>query len=119
MKKYRVLILIMLVLSMSGAGWADSINVNNTQNLEPLYGVSFSNEGIEFDVKSSGCTTAEHFKLNIYTVDDLRYLRIERIKADRCRRMPNIVNIVKSVDFSDIDSNLAIMIDNPFKLINK
>jgi len=84
--------------------------------LEPLYAVSLFEKKLEFAVKSTGCSAAEDFKLHMRSADDQLILAIERIKVDRCRRMPKVISLTKAVDFSNIDSNLDIMIGNPFKI---
>jgi len=114
MQTYKVVFLMMVSLLLACSSMASSQN-----KLEPLYAVSLSDKSIEFEVKSTGCTTAEDFKLNMRSADDHLILNIERIKIDRCRRMPKVISLSKAVDFSNIESNLVIMIDNPFKMKSK
>jgi len=97
-----------------------SMSVASGQSkLEPLYTVSLSEKKLEFAVKSTGCSAAEDFKVHMRSADEQLILTIERIKVDRCRRMPKVISLSKAVDFSNIDSNLDIMIGNPFKIKSK
>jgi len=114
MKRVKV-----IVLSLCGMISACSSVASQTNYREPLYAVLLKKTGIQFEVRSTGCTKAKDFEVKVRAGNEVTMLEIERVKTDRCRKMPEVVSIFKRVDFSNIDTNLDIMFDNPFKIKNK
>ena len=87
--------------------------------LEPLYGVAMIKNGVELKVKSTGCTNKEDFVVDLKLAESGAQLVINRTKPDMCRRMPKIITIKKTLDYSGIEPNLSIMLLNPLKVSRK
>lgn len=60
--------------------------------LEQLYGVSFEKQ-LVVQVKSTGCTKAEHFDVKVEQKGEHNVLSIMRIRPDRCRAMPKVIEL--------------------------
>ena len=60
---------------------------------EPLYGLSFSENGINIMVKSNGCTKSTDFRVDVQSANQVSVLNIYRIKKDRCRKMTRVIAV--------------------------
>jgi len=87
--------------------------------LEPLYGITMINNAIKVSVKSTGCTNEEDFIIDLKLSDSGAQLAVKRTKPDRCRRMPKIITIEKSLDYSSLEPSLSIMLLNPLQVSRK
>lgn len=87
--------------------------------LEPLYGVVMTESAVEFRVKSTGCTNEDDFVVHLNDSELGAELVVSRTKPDKCRRMPKIVTIKKTLDYSGLEPNLSIMLLNPLKVSRK
>ena len=72
--------------------------------LEPLYGVTYSKNKLLVQVMSNGCTQAKDFRIS----SENGKLSIYRIKPDRCRRMPFLVELV-----FDFPGSHPVTLENP------
>lgn len=85
-------------------------------NLEPLYGIAVLEDRVIFKVKSNGCTKPEHFDVTLEQQrernNEFAELRIRRTIPDRCRRKPKVIEVSKTLDYSEKAPRL------PIKLIN-
>ncbi len=87
--------------------------------LEALYGIAMIKNAVELKVKSTGCTTKEDFVIELKFSGAEAKLEVVRTKPDMCRRMPKIITITKTLDYSAIEPNLSIMLLNPLKASHK
>lgn len=88
----------------------------STSSLESLYGVSLVETGVRFKVRSNGCTKPEDFIFDIKTLENEATLSILRTRGDHCRRMPKVIELTKTLDYSRIGPNLPIRLVNTFKV---
>jgi len=99
-----------------------SSHANQTQNqsgsddLEALHGITLNKNTLILNVRSTGCTTEDDFLIHLTALNNEVQLSVERIKEDHCRRMPKVMRIEKTLDYSDIAPNLPIMLLNPLKV---
>jgi len=91
----------------------------NQNILEPLYGIVIIKNVVKVDVKSTGCTNEEDFIFDLNPSESGTQLAVKRTKPDMCRRMPKIITIEKSLDYSALEPNLSIILLNPLKVIRK
>ena len=87
--------------------------------LEPLYGIALIKNAVELKVKSTGCTNKEDFVVDLKLSESGVQIVVNRTKPDMCRRMPKVITIKKSLDYSYIEPNLSIMLLNPLKVSRK
>lgn len=66
-------------------------------NLEPIYGLEWSQNSLTFLVKTTGCTHKEHFKIN--TVRNV--VTVLRNQNDYCRAMPSIEKITIKINLPE------------------
>jgi len=104
-------------ISLFGLMLANSCFAKKNSKIETLYELSLYNKSVHFDVKSTGCTRSEDFKVKLSTLEDNPKLTIYRIRPDRCKGAPKTVSLVKSVDYSDVSFGDDVVILNPFKVI--
>ncbi len=107
MKKHFTLSLLILVLVS-----ACKSPPSRASYLEPLYSLTMGVGEITFEVKSHGCTEAGDFKIEISPANKINRLWIERIKSDRCRKMPEIVKITQRFDDGGVDHQQPIILEN-------
>lgn len=88
MFKNIVSAILVIIASISYYSFAHDLSKS-----EPLYGVSFAENAIEIKVKSTGCTKAEDFRVDIVREDQEYVLSIYRIKKDRCRARSRLIPI--------------------------
>jgi len=92
---------------------------SNHNVLEPLYGISMIKNAVKIKVRSTGCTNEEDFVIDLNISESAPHLAVKRTKPDMCRRMPQIITIEKSLDYSALEPNLSIMLLNPLKVSDK
>lgn len=86
--------IISLTLSASCSIAGDMRNTGAIgQSAEALYGIQLKQDTIAINVKSNGCTKAEHFDVQLSAEHDQQALLIVRNKPDRCRKMPKIIRV--------------------------
>jgi|GEM_PF-2565953 len=91
----------------------------NQNVLEPLYGITMIKNAVKVSVKSTGCTNEEDFIIDLKPTQFEMQLAVKRTKPDLCRRMPKIITIEKSLDYSTLEPNISIILVNPIKVSRK
>ena len=56
---------------------------------EPLYGIEVSRQALFVDVRSTGCTQADDFKV----IQQDKGIEVSRLRADNCRRRPFVKRV--------------------------
>jgi len=96
---------------------------------ETLYGIQLGQKNLTVQVRSNGCTRSEHFEIKVNNsaldieagaveqalsneVKGTPQVTIERLKADRCRRMPFVSKV--SLPMPLLDGSFQLM--NPLKV---
>ena len=105
MKTGLLVISMLLLAGCSNKPGADSKS-------EKLLGISFNYEAKEFvvTVVSTGCTDKTSFSFIINT----NTIKIERIKKDDCKAMPEAINLVYSFEESGISADKSYTVVNSF-----
>jgi len=62
-------------------------------NNERVIGISLMAEGVQAQVISTGCTSAEDFEISHVATQSACKLTLVRIKPDYCRRAPFVVEV--------------------------
>ncbi|HHJ20320.1 MAG TPA: hypothetical protein ENJ84_10955 [Gammaproteobacteria bacterium] len=105
--KYRAL--------LTGSLFILTGSVMASKPLEPLYAIGFQPQSVTIEVRSTGCTAAQHFSLDWVVAENAgrqsHQLRIRRRIPDRCRAKPRRVTLHMSADLSDKGN---IHVENPF-----
>ena len=90
--------------------------VDTKEAPEPLYAIGFEADSVSIEVRSQGCTKAEHFRLDWLDNDSADQgtlkLRVVRTVPDRCRAKPSKIKLQISLNLPD---NRVIHVDNRFK----
>ena len=85
----------------------------NSGQLETLYGIDIKPDKIWFQVRSTGCTSAESFSLAVDSQGSSTRVTLLRQAPDRCRGMPRLVAVELSLSPSERGQG-PIRIGNPF-----
>lgn len=88
--------------------------VTQSGTLETLYEFEIRAESLWFQVKSTGCTTKDNFRLAVNSLDNTKIgVSLYRTKRDFCRGLTRLVSI--NMPFIDNDrAENHIIINNPF-----
>ena len=87
---------------------------DKTNITEKLYKIELSKSTVSFDVISTGCTKAEHFRVITSVITTTRYqLKISRNKRDNCRAMPHLKTIEMTLPMSLQNKEVLIELKNP------
>lgn len=110
------MLLMLCLVSCSSVSSEESTLQKHAQPAQ-LYGITLLETKVQFRVRSNGCTKPEDFEIALKEADQFASLSIVRTKVDRCRRMPRIIQLTKSLDYSLIPPNLPIRVVNSFDVI--
>lgn len=86
---------------------------NESQLLEHVSGVAFTDSKVSFSVISTGCTSASDFKVEHAIVNGACEVTINRTKPDLCRRAPYIYDVVLDWAAPAQCEQMSIFVANP------
>lgn len=104
MNKYLLLVVMLLLQACTNKPVGEFIENNDEiaklqshLNLEPIYGLEWSKDSLNFLVRTTGCTQRQHFKINTSG----NVITILRKQNDYCRAMPSIERITIKIDLPE------------------
>lgn len=105
------------LVTMAGAFCSLSLFAQ-TQNLsariEPLLGFSSTEKGVQLQVASSGCTSAESFEIDKYTYKKTIRIMFIRVVPDTC---PGLLEKGQSIGYSF--ESLGLKAGDRFQIMNQ
>lgn len=96
----------------------DQSSEKDNAPVERVGSVDINDERVRFDAISHGCTTSEHFELQVETVENNCRLTIVRTKPDLCRRAPFAVSLSVEWSYEKECGGSDIFIANPVLIIS-
>lgn len=109
-----VFVMAVIGCSLPAADFDEPVLTVRGSEMEPLYGVRVTENNIEIDVTSTGCTKASHFYVEWMPAVGGYDIGIIRRTPDRCRRAPMIETIRIPLDHSEKNDHLRVL--NPIKV---
>lgn len=100
---------------------AETLAVNATTpntDQEALQFASFTEGFVRFGVRSTGCTTAEHFHIEHELQEGQCAVTIVRDKPDFCRRAPHVIELSLAWSPPPSCNASAVQISNPIVDLN-
>lgn len=104
--------MIFFVITLCGLSACYVVADDESGKLEVLSGAVFDDQ-LTVQVKSNGCTKAEHFEVSSEERDGEHVLSIMRIRPDRCRAMPRVIELQLPLP-ENIQSPFRL--ENPFRI---
>ncbi len=90
---------------------------NKMKRLETLHKVNPKKNFIEVTVTGHGCTTVEHFEIQVVRENEKCQVSIYRNHLDFCRRMPMPITLELPWNAKEACGDAEIEIANPLKLV--